>query len=404
MEKVMAAEKYKDYMLNLINRVIDEIGPRPSCGEEEKKFGKMLAEEWKPICDKVEVESFTCSPAAFLGFLPFAVAMYIIALPLYWFFPPAALVLVLSGFIMLFFEFMRYKEFVDFLFPKKEGINVTGTIKPKGEVKRRLIIGGHMDSAYEFNIWYIFKNASVPIMIVGMLAILLMVGATIAKNIVFFTGGQSSHVLNTLGIICVALSPIVALFSVFHTYKAVPGAMDDVAGVAVAAGVGKYLEDAKKDGSFFPDNTEVVLYGVGAEEAGLRGSRRYIAKHLQELKAIPTYVLMFDGIFDENFFTIINREICTGAKHSSELIDMAKECASARGKKLLVKMIPLGASDASEFSNAGIHSTCILCQNCDKLAPNYHTRLDTPEKIRPESLTCSLQLALDVLERIDKKA
>jgi Zn-dependent M28 family amino/carboxypeptidase len=230
-----------------------------------------------------------------------------------------------------------------------------------------------------------------------------MLGASTAKTIAFFTWSAQSPVFNILGIICVALAPVVGLFAVFHTYKPVPGAMDDMAGVAVATALGKYLADAKNGGSFFPENTEVVLFGVGAEEAGLRGARRYVARHKEELRAIPTYTLMLDGICDERYFTVINREICTGAKHSPELIKLAQECASARGRNILVKMIPLGASDASEFSNAGLQATCIICQNSDKLVPNYHTRHDTLENIRPESLTYSLRLVIDMLERIDKK-
>jgi hypothetical protein len=57
----MQAAKYQDYMFGLLKKVIDEIGPRASCSEAEKRLGRLLVKEWKPICDRVDVEAFTCS-------------------------------------------------------------------------------------------------------------------------------------------------------------------------------------------------------------------------------------------------------------------------------------------------------------------------------------------------------
>ena len=66
----MNAERYADYMYNLIDRVITEIGPREACSEEERGLGRLFAKEIEPVCDHINVETFTCSPKAFLGFFP----------------------------------------------------------------------------------------------------------------------------------------------------------------------------------------------------------------------------------------------------------------------------------------------------------------------------------------------
>ena len=163
------------------------------------------------------------------------------------------------------------------------------------------------------------------------------------------------------------------------------------------------LADSKLNGGFFPENTEVVLLGMACEEAGLRGAKRYAEKHLAEMKSIPTYAIFLDGVYDEKFLTVIHREICTGAKHDKALVRMAQDAADARKWPMIRTLIPLGASDASAFSLAGIPSVCLLCQDTSKLVPNYHTRYDTIDKIRPESLAVSLQLVIDMLERIDQK-
>ena len=400
----MRADKYTDYMYTLIAIVLKDIGARESCSDNEKKLGRYLAEEWKPICDSVDIERFTCSPTCFLGFLPFLVILYVTAAAFYWIFPPLSFVCAASGFSMLFFELLRYREFLDPLWPKRDGENVLGHIKPKGEIKQRVIVSAHLDSAYEFNLWRLLKNAAIPVMIIAAGAVLLMCGASLAKSVAYFTGTAGAPVYEWLGKICVGLLPVVGLYLRFHSCVPVPGAMDDLAGCAVITGLGKCLHDAKQDGAFFPETTEVVLLACAAEESGLRGAKRYVKAHQKELQETPTYGIFLDCIYDEKYLTVVNREISTGARHDPYLIQLAQESAAQRGWPINTLPIPMGASDAAAFSReGGVPSTCLLCQDISRLVFNYHTRFDTIEHIRPESLAVSLQLVIDMLEKIDRR-
>jgi hypothetical protein len=399
----MSADKYTDYMYSLVKKVIDGIGPRPSCSEQEKKLGRLLAEEWQPFCDRVDAEAFTCSPNAFLGFIPFSVLLYFAAVVLYWFYPLASFVLIAIGFIMVFFELLRYREFVDFLFPRKQGENIIGTIRPKGEAARRVIVSAHMDSAYEFNLIYYLRNAIIPITEIAIAGLVIALCGSLAKTIAYYYGFADTTAFTAVGYVIIAFTPVMALFLFFHTYKPVPGAMDDMSGVAVVAGLGKYLDEARRNGNWLPEKTEVVLLAMSSEEAGLRGARRYVSKHLQEMKTTPTYGLFLDGIYDEKYLTVTNRELCTGAKHGPGLVKMAQDTAASHNWHIFARMIPIGGTDASPFSLQGIPAVCLHCQDTSRAVPNYHTRDDTYEHIRPESLSVSLQLVLDMLKRIDKK-
>lgn len=390
-------------MFGLLKRVIDEIGPRPSCSDEEKRLGRLLVEEWEPFCDRVDVETFTCSPTAFLGFIRVSVLLFFAAVILYWFFPPVSFVLIAIGFGIVFFEFLRYREFIDFLFPRKQGENIMGTIPPKGEPTRRVIVSAHMDSAYEFNLIYYLRNFAIPIIAIAIVGIVIAFCVSLAKTIAYFGGFADATAFAALGYTMIAFTPIIGLFLFFHTYKPVPGAMDDMAGVAVVAGLGKYLDEARRAGDWLPERTEVVLLATSSEEAGLRGAKRYASKHLQEMKTTPTYGLFLDGIYDEKYLTVTNRELCTRAKHDPELVKMAQDTAASHNWPIAVKMIPIGGTDAAAFSVKGIPAVCLLCQDTSKAVPNYHTRDDTYEHIRPESLAVSLQLVIDMIQRIDKK-
>ena len=398
----MDAERYADYMYNLIDRVINEIGPREACSAEEKRTGRLFAEEIKPACDRINVETFTCSPKAFLGFFPFLVLGYIAGVVLYFFIPPVSLILAAIGIAVLYFEVVRYKEFIDFLYPRREGENVAGIVRPSGDINRRFIVSAHFDSAYEFKIWYWFKNFSVAIMALAFTAPVLLLIFSLLRTI-FDAGAESGAVVwLVLGIILIALSPIIIPFIFFHTKDLVPGAMDNMAGVSVLAGLARYLQDAGESGEFYPENTEVVLLGMSSEEAGLRGAKRYASKHRKEMLSLPTYSIFLDGIYDEQYLSIVKKEMWPGAKHDPYLVGLGEEAARKNKLKYRTGVLPLGSTDASAFSLEGISAVAIMCVDNSRLPVNYHTRYDTIEYIRPESLAVSLQVVIDMLKSIDR--
>jgi aminopeptidase-like protein len=121
------------------------------------------------------------------------------------------------------------------------------------------------------------------------------------------------------------------------------------------------------------------------------------------MKETPTYGLFLDCIYDEKFLTVSTRELFTGAKHDHDLVELAQDVAAIHSWPIAAKMIPIGATDASAFSLRGISSICLLCQDISRLVPNYHTRNDTDEYVRPESLSVSLQLVIDMIDQIDQK-
>ena len=143
------------YCCDQIKQIIETVGPRAPGSPEELKAQKMMAEELGQWADDVQIEEFTVHRQAFMGFIPFTVALGIIASFLYWFdHALAALILVIIGAIPLVLEFVMYKQFIDPLFPGHPSHNVIATRKPKGKVKRRIFLVGHSDSQYEWTLNY----------------------------------------------------------------------------------------------------------------------------------------------------------------------------------------------------------------------------------------------------------
>jgi hypothetical protein len=379
-------------MYAFIATVLAEIGPRESCTAAEARLGSHLTELWRGQGHRAHSEAFTCHPTAFLGVIPIAALLYLGAAGLYWSVPWASALLAVAALVVTVVEVLRYRELLDPLFPEATGHNAIGVISPRGEVRQRIVVSAHQDSAYEFNLWYFLRAAAIPVMIIGFLAPLVpLVGALVAG-----VDGDSAWV-DRLGWLSLGLYPVVGLNLFFHTYTVVPGAMDDLAGVAVLVGLGQALADDEHR----PAHTEVVLLGAAAEEAGLRGAKRYAAAHTADHSAVPTFGIFVDGVYDERYLTVISRELFTGAVHDSGLVRLARDVAAARDQPMKQTIIPLGASDATAFSLAGVPSVCLLCQDTSRLVPNYHTRLDTIEHVRPESLAVMLDIVADMITRLD---
>ncbi|MBT3224005.1 MAG: M28 family peptidase [Proteobacteria bacterium] len=393
----MTADKHQDYMYGLLKRVLDDIGPRPSCGSEEKALAELLRAEWEPICTRVDVEDFQCHPGAFLGAVHVYAVMYLAALALYMFVPLLSSTLLVIGAGVFFLELVRYYELTDALYPRARGENLLGIIEPEQKATKRLIVCAHLDSAWEFNLFYWMGDAAV----VGLISSVLAYGVLFAAGVGATLTSPGMSVFFWMWVATAVFSPMMLLLFAFHTYSAVPGAMDDLAGIAVVAGLGRWIDSSGKNGQFKLQNTEVVLFAASAEEAGLRGSKRYVERHLKELKSLPTNVLVIDGVADENFLTVVTKELWTGARHSPSLIKAIEEIAGEHQWPIKTMPIVMGGTDATPFSQNNIPAVIIGCQDLTRLVPNYHTRLDTIDHVSPQSMVVTLQVTIDLLRRLD---
>jgi len=397
----MVAQRYRDEMVRLLETVLEEIGPRESCGEAEWRLGEMLRGHWSELGLVVQDHRFRCHPRAALGFIPITVGLYLGAAACYWAAPGVSVLLSAASLVLFVSQLLPMPELVDPLFPEAEGRNVVARIPPAGECRRRVVVCAHQDSAYEFNLWYFLKNAAIAVMVLTFIAPVVPLVGGLAQ---LLGGSAESGFLHGLGVVGLALYPVVGLNLFFHTCTVVPGAMDDLAGIAVLDGVARVLTDGESGEQPALAHTEVLLLATSAEEAGLRGARRYARDHGSELLAMPCHVLNVDGVYDEQFLTVVAREVALGVRHDPRLVDLAERVADRRGWKLRRGIIPFGGTDAAAFTRAGLSSVQLGCQDITRLAPNYHTRLDTLDRVRPESLVVMLQMVLDMIAEIDAGA
>ncbi len=415
--------KLNDYMFKFIEDVCNDIGPRESGTEQELLAGNMIEEEMKKFCDETHQEEYISSPHAFLGFISFSALFAIISVVLFWISLSidlgwisvdrivSLILLIIIAILMtwavsyLILEVVRYYEAFDFMFAKKTSKNVVGTIEPSGEVKHTLIFSGHHDSQFQFNLFFYLKRVGQYLITIGLLLIIIAYIFSILKLVFFFVPINSNAFFFGFGIFFLCLVPVAALFLFFITYKPVQGAFDNLSGVAIVLGIGKYLSENKNESKIFPKHTRIRLVSFAGEEMGLRGSKRYVAAHYNELKESGAINVNIDGIAEIEKVLVIKKEPFIGAKYRPEFYEPVLKIARDLGIDMGLGPLSFGATDGASFDRKGLPAVTISGLDLSKeLVPYYHTKLDTPEVVDKKALGQVLQICLKYMEYIDASA
>jgi hypothetical protein len=206
---------------------------------------------------------------------------------------------------------------------------------------------------------------------------------------------------------CVVLLPCAA----WHFGRAVPGAGDDLSGVAVMSAFGGEIAAARAaggaaGGALAPllARTEVVLLATSAEEAGLRGAKRFVAAHAAELAALPTAAIFLESTHDAAWLSVIAAELFTRARHAPSLVALAAAAAANASSPapLRVVTLPFGATDASAFTAAGVAACVLQAVDVRTIPRQYHTRGDTLDTVAPDALAMQLSVVLNMAAAIGR--
>ncbi|MCD7723600.1 MAG: M28 family metallopeptidase [Clostridiales bacterium] len=404
-------ERQTDYAVKGITKVVNKIGPRKPGSPEELRAQQWFEKDMKNYCQKTEIEDFPVHRQGFMGFIPFTVACGIAAVFVNWFFSTVwALVLCVLAFVPLLFEFLMYKQFDDFLFPKQTSHNMVATRKPKGEVKKRLIIIGHSDSQFEWTLNYLMGGLQAKLFVeipavVGLVVqtVVAIVGIIVSLATSAYPGAAKDietapKMFLAFFIINIIFIPFEFSFLFFQSHtKAVPGASDNLSGCYVAMGTVKGLAEA---GIEF-ENTEVVVICSGSEEAGLRGAKAYVKAHEQQLKEIPTAVVAVDTFRDLETMAVYDRDLSGTVQHHAGVKELVHDACANCGFDVKYESIYIGGCDAAAFTQKGIPATGFAAM--DPAPPRYyHTRLDNVENLRPDAIKAGIEIMIETACMFDK--
>lgn len=406
-----ASEGTHRYMTEGIRYICENFKDRAPGTHSERKAQKYLKGELEQWADKVEMEDFDLHPKAFMGWIPLASVLGMISVLCYWLtykgvvnnsaLAIVAMLVTLFGMSCFIIEFMLYREYVDFLFPKKISRNVMARRSPAGEVKRRIVFCGHTDAANE---WTYSLHGGIkslaPVMSGSIGGLIIISIFNIAWVIYDLSGGAYvSDFWLVAGIVQLILIPFfIAILFFINWNVIVDGANDNLTADYIAMGVLKEMAENNKR----YENTEVCCLLTGSEEAGLRGAVAYAKRHQQELKETETVVIAMDTMREIEQLQIYTQG-CTGTQKDSNAVgEILYEAGVNCGIEMKETDVYPGAVDAEGFSRYGIEAAGFCGVNHDPKT-YYHTRLDTPDNISEECINLSLDICLEAAELYDQK-
>jgi len=376
------------------------------------KAGRKIGEEFEKFCDpgSVKVEEISTHPLSFLKYIPGMVVLYFASMALLYFVPALAWIsfAILALCLFVFYgQFLVYWHLLDPLFPKAKGYNVYGSIEPSGEVRQQVIISAHHDAAYVFQILWRLPKLYTPLLAGGVLLLVIGLLVSLAAGIMLCFGiTLPQWVALALLILGVFELP----FLVFTTNEVVPGAGDNMIAVAIAAGIGRLFGDAKKAGNNPLQHTRLIILSFDAEECGLRGSRAWVKRHLEELRKTKTYALNMDTIYKLKALNFFDADLNSTVKLSKQMAQECVDIAKALGYNAFIsRMSPGGGStDAASYGEAGIEATNLcamsfMVKDYDQ-GWVYHTPNDVSKYIEPEAVEASLKVVREYILRKDSGA
>lgn len=399
-----------NFAIREIKKVCKEVGPRPAGYEAEKKGQDYVEKLMTPIADEVKRETFTLSPKAFMSWVMIDGALALVAaiLGILCFtgvVPPAvetvlrivSIALVVLAVVFLLGEFLFYKEVLDPFFKKEESSNVICTRKASGETKRRIIIGGHMDTAYEWRYTHLGGAKMVTtIVVTAILSLLITLGLSIAG---LFVENQTAEIVMLI-VQALAIPALIAVMFFVNWKLPVDGAADDLTGVFTSMATLLFL----KNNDIRFENTEVIAMSVGAEEEGLRGSKAFAKAHGKEYKndGVETIFVALDTLRDYEFMGIVTKDMTATVNLDKQACALMKKAAENAGVPVNFTTTPLGSTDAAATQQGGIKSVAFTSMD-PAPARYYHTRDDNVNILEMKTLEDSLKVVLETVFLFDEQ-
>lgn len=301
---------------------------------------------------------------------------------------------IIPGAVLLFVIYVGFKWSAAFerfgaRGTRKKSANLIGVVKAAREARGSVILSAHYDS----------KSQVMPVVVRAALYILGFFSAILLGLALVVVGVMSlagTDVLGSRAGFYVSLLPAACIFLLVFNFTGnrSAGALDNASGEAVILEAGRVLAESP------PENLDVIIASFGCEEVGLIGSIQYMLAHEEELKKKPCYMLNYDMPFSKVGRLFVNTAFeLPPVDTSRRLNDMAREAAGDMGLEIKGIYMPVGAAaDHMPWVKHGFEATGFV-----SAAAYVHSTGDTIEKINREALRRAGEIALAVVERLDRE-
>jgi hypothetical protein len=378
------------------------LGPRGSCTPQEKAahdYCQTTLEGLGYIPRRDEFLSVTS------GWRPFALAlalMLLLAL-LFWAFgrtPDAqmgALAAALLGLMVVASFFLnavhRPNPLLWFL-STAPSQNVWAVAEPRGEVRRSVVVTGHVDTARHAlamqspGLWRAFQVLTTLTGLALVVLLALFVWGIFTPDPLPRTLALAVSILLVIGLVF-TLQPDSTPFVV--------GANDNATGAAAVLSLAERLRAEPLA------HTRVYLVNTGCEEVGCTGLADWVARHAAEAPGASYLAVDNIGGVGSRLNYVVDENVLVPVKADPGLVALAEQVARARPDLAAEPFHYRGLF--SELSMATVRGQKALgLLNFDPrtgMPPNFHTARDTLANIDPALLERSEQFLWALLQKID---
>jgi len=415
------AESTKQYIQEGIRHVCETYKNRLPGTKSERDAQAYFKKELEGYSDEVMMQDFDVHPGAFMGWIPMAMVLVFAAMALFWLAGQNVALAIIGAILpvlaltLFLFQFLFYRSYVDFLFPKRVSRNVYATRKPSGEVKRRIIFGGHTDVAHEWTWSYLGGAPLLGTMMVG--AALALFTSLVAGilNLIYtidyalqyaqfgpfipaFTSRWEGFWLWLSIAMLVLIVPAVCMFFFINRKIACDGANDNLSANYIAMAVIKEMHE--NDERFA--HTEIGCLLSGSEECGLRGARAFAKMNMAMLSDpnVETVFVALDTMREIEELRVCNFG-CTGTvKNDKAVGDLIHDAANKCGTDMPDTEIYPGAIDAEAFSRLGLRASGFTGVS-HEAKRYYHSREDTADNIDMDCMALSLNICKEAAKLFD---
>jgi hypothetical protein len=175
---------------------------------------------------------------------------------------------------------------------------------------------------------------------------------------------------------------------------AVPGANDNLTGVAVLVEAARRLEGRA------PDGLRIVLLSTGAEEANQDGMLAYARRHFGDLDPERTTFLCLDTVGSPELVLIEGEGFLRMRDYDPATKDLVAEAAAAAGVHVRRGLRFTFATDALVPLRRGYRVAGLGSVNAWLVPSNYHWPTDTPENVDFDSVAGAVEIVLAVADRL----
>lgn len=313
--------------------------------------------------------------------------------------------------IIVFFYFVKYTfqrtrriSFVN----RDQSKNIFAKIPSKKKVPNQpiIIFSAHYDSIAS-RIPYIMQKivmVIIKIIILPYLALSIFISLWLVLNIISITN------FNTFLLFLISISSVttvsvfIPIFLFVFTTSKSTGSIDNASGVSIL------IELAKKVKENQLTNYDVLFLWCGAEEWGLKGSKRFVAKHAKEYNRIYDFsksininidmVGSYVGLLDKSGLLskkAINKNLNQIIKASAEELNIP---ITLYNKRIKPKSDNISFNKFLKKSNKSFQTALF---HSDRDSIYIHSKKDTPEKCSNIIMDDCLKVCYNTIKHLDRQ-